>query len=365
MASALTPARRAVPRIVIGLIAVGSLTLATVPAAASPEDPETSAEAAALVSERAHDLEVVAEQFNEAREQLRASQDAAAQAARDVAAAEATLAAAREQVRSVARGAWTGDRLTTLSAMLTADSPDELLDRVGTLQAIADHTNGVLGGAVQATDSAAAARSAAERTQAEAAALLDRVAAQQADLDRQVATFQAVYDRLAAEEQRAAREAAERHAAEETSAEAPTPGPSEGSSGETAPAAAPAPAPWVAAAGGAARTAVDTALAQLGEPYVWAAAGPDAFDCSGLVQYAYAAAGVRLPHSSTMQSQLGTPVSRSQLQPGDLVFFYSPVSHVGIYVGDGQMVHASTYGQPVKVAPIDAMGGYNSARRIG
>ena len=66
-----------------------------------------------------------------------------------------------------------------------------------------------------------------------------------------------------------------------------------------------------------------------------------------------------------MQSQMGTPVSRSQLQPGDLVFFYSPVSHVGIYVGDGQMVHASTYGQPVKVASIDAMGGYNSARRIG
>ena len=268
MASALTPARRAVPRIVIGLIAAGSLTLTTVPAAAGPEDPETSAEAAALVAERAHDLEVVTEQFNEAREQLRASQDAAAQAARDVAAAEATLAAAREQVRSVARSAWTGDRLTTLSAMLTADSPDELLDRVGTLQAIADHTNGVLGGAVQATDSAAAARSAAERTQAEAAALLDRVAAQQADLDRQVATFQAVYDRLAAEEQRAAREAAERHAAEETAA-APTPAPSAGSSGGTAPAAAaPAPAPRVAAAGGAARTAVDTALAQLGDPYV-------------------------------------------------------------------------------------------------
>jgi peptidoglycan DL-endopeptidase CwlO len=365
MASALTPARRAVPRIVIGLIAAGSLTLATVPAAASPEDPETSAEAAALVAERAHDLEVVTERFNEAREQLRVPQDAAAQAARDVAAAETALAAAREQVRSVARGAWTGDRLTTLSAMLTADSPDELLDRVGTLQAIADHTNGVLGGAQQATDAAAAARSAAERTQAEAAALLDRVAAQQADLDRQVATFQAVYDRLAAEEQRAAREAAERHAAEETAA-APTPAPSEGFSGGTAPAAAaPAPAPRVAAAGGAARTAVDTALAQLGDPYVWAAAGPDAFDCSGLVQYAYAAAGVRLPHSSTMQSQMGTPVSRSQLQPGDLVFFYSPVSHVGIYVGDGQMVHASTYGQPVKVASIDAMGGYNSARRIG
>ena len=361
MASAPTPARRAVPRIVIGLIAAGGLALTTVPAAASPEDPETSAEAAALVAERAHDLEVVTERFNEAREQLRAGQDAAAQAARDVATAEAAVAAAREQVRSVARGAWTGDRLTTLSAVLTADSPDELLDRVGTLQAIADHTNGVLGGAVQATDTAAAARSAAERTQAEAAALVDRVAAEQADLDRQVATFQAVYDRLAAEEQRAARAAAERHAAEEAAAAQQQ----RAAEVPAAAAPAPAPAPRVATAGGAARTAVDTALAQLGDPYVWAAAGPDAFDCSGLVQYAYAAAGVRLPHSSTMQSQMGTPVSRSQLQPGDLVFFYSPVSHVGIYVGDGQMVHASTYGQPVKVASVDAMGGYNSARRIG
>jgi cell wall-associated NlpC family hydrolase len=65
-----------------------------------------------------------------------------------------------------------------------------------------------------------------------------------------------------------------------------------------------------------------------------------------------------------MQSTMGTPVSRAALQPGDLLFFYSPVSHVGIYVGNGQMVHASTSGVPVKVASIDSMGSYNSARRI-
>jgi cell wall-associated NlpC family hydrolase len=109
---------------------------------------------------------------------------------------------------------------------------------------------------------------------------------------------------------------------------------------------------------------VNTALAQVGDPYVWGAAGPDAFDCSGLVQYAYAAAGIALPHSSAMQSTMGTPVSRSQLQPGDLLFFYSPVSHVGMYIGNGQMVHASTSGSPVKVASVDYMPSYNSARRI-
>ncbi|MGK5174076.1 C40 family peptidase, partial [Geodermatophilus sp. CPCC 205761] len=129
-------------------------------------------------------------------------------------------------------------------------------------------------------------------------------------------------------------------------------------------AAAPAPAAPVVAGSAAAQRAVDTAMAQRGDPYVWAAAGPDAFDCSGLVQYAYAAAGVRLPHSSRMQSTMGAPVSRADLRPGDLVFFYSPVSHVGIYIGNGQMVHASTYGQPVKVASVDSMGGYHSARRL-
>ena len=105
-------------------------------------------------------------------------------------------------------------------------------------------------------------------------------------------------------------------------------------------------------------------MAQLGDPYVWAAAGPDAFDCSGLTQYAYAAAGIQLPHSSSMQSTMGSPVPRSALVPGDLVFFYSPVSHVGIYIGNGQMVHASTSGEPVKTASVDSMPSYNSARRI-
>ena len=120
----------------------------------------------------------------------------------------------------------------------------------------------------------------------------------------------------------------------------------------------------VAGGSGAAQTAVRTALAQVGDPYVWGAAGPDAFDCSGLMQYAYSAAGISLPHSSRMQSTMGVPVSRAALQPGDLLFFYSPVSHVGMYIGNGQMVHASTSGQPVKIASVDYMPSYHSARRI-
>lgn len=127
----------------------------------------------------------------------------------------------------------------------------------------------------------------------------------------------------------------------------------------TAVAAAPVAAPTTAA-----QIAVDTALAQQGDPYVWGGAGPDSFDCSGLVQYAYAAAGIQLPHSSSMQSTMGTPVAYSDLQPGDLVFFYSPVSHVAMYIGNGQIVQASTYGQPVSVTYLAYMPDFNSARRL-
>jgi cell wall-associated NlpC family hydrolase len=120
----------------------------------------------------------------------------------------------------------------------------------------------------------------------------------------------------------------------------------------------------VVAATPAAQVAVNTALDQLGDPYVWGGAGPDSFDCSGLTQFAYAAAGISLPHSAEMQSTIGTPVARADLQPGDLVFFYSPVGHVGIYIGNGQMVHAPTSGDVVRVANVDDMWDYNSARRL-
>jgi cell wall-associated NlpC family hydrolase len=120
----------------------------------------------------------------------------------------------------------------------------------------------------------------------------------------------------------------------------------------------------VAAPNHAAQVVVDTALAQQGKAYVWAGAGPNVFDCSGLTQFAYAAAGVGLPHSSRTQSTMGTPVARADLRPGDLIFFYSPVGHVGIYIGNGQMVHAPTSGSVVHVTSVDKMPGYNTARRL-
>ena len=111
------------------------------------------------------------------------------------------------------------------------------------------------------------------------------------------------------------------------------------------------------------KAAMTNALAKLGKPYRWGAVGPNAFDCSGLVKWSFGQAGRSLPRTSRAQAGAGTPVSRANLQPGDLVFFYKPISHVGIYIGNNKIVHASRSGQPVKISDMSRMK-FNRAVRI-
>jgi len=106
--------------------------------------------------------------------------------------------------------------------------------------------------------------------------------------------------------------------------------------------------------------AVRAAESKLGSPYVYGAAGPDAFDCSGLVQWAYKQAGLNLPRTSYDQAAAGVAVAQSDLQVGDVISFYGG-SHSGIYAGNGNVIHASTAGQPVKLAPVSSMP-YDGAR---
>jgi cell wall-associated NlpC family hydrolase len=335
-------APRRLSRIRSGLLvgAAVALTVTALPGGASAAPSAgPAAQTAQLVADASHQLEVVTEQVNEAKVELEQQQAAAATADQAAADAQAQLAALEPQIRQLARSAYTGDSFSRLDAMLTSSSADEFVHQLGTLDAIAGHTNQQVAEVASAADVAKKAQTTAVEAQAGAQKSYDDIAAQQKDLQAKIADYQRQYAALTAPQQQQVLAA---------------------HSGDTQ-----AVPSGVVAASGAAQKAVDTALAQVGDPYVWGASGPDAFDCSGLTQYAYSAAGVSLPHSSSSQSRMGTPVSRDQLQPGDLVFFYSPVSHVGMYIGNGQMVHASTSGQPVKVASLDSMGGYNSARRIG
>jgi len=110
--------------------------------------------------------------------------------------------------------------------------------------------------------------------------------------------------------------------------------------------------------------ALQAALSRRGDPYVWGAAGPGAFDCSGLVVWAFAQEGITLPHFTGDQWNSGVHVSRADLEPGDLVFFFADISHVGIYLGDGLMVDAPDFGEVVRVEPV-FWADYVGAVRIG
>lgn len=108
--------------------------------------------------------------------------------------------------------------------------------------------------------------------------------------------------------------------------------------------------------------ALEAGMTKLGAPYSWGAAGPDAFDCSGLVLWAYQQQGITVPRTSQAQMAGGTPVSQAELQPGDVVGFYPGATHVGIYAGNGMILHASDYGIPVQVVPMDTMPFYGARR---
>jgi cell wall-associated NlpC family hydrolase len=332
MARPSRPVRRPLnpSRALLTLVVAGGVALAPLPATAAPDEPDTSREAAALVATKGHELEIVSERVNEARERLKQQQAAAKQAAAEVEKALAALDAAREQVRVVARGAYTGSQLTAIQVLLASESPEDLLNRVGTLNTIARYNGGVLGDATEADAAARQARKTADAAATKATALVRTVTSQQKSLDRQVEEYKADYRRLVAKEE-AAREAA-RQAAERAARDA-----SERASRAT-------------------RSAPTThsAPARVSAPSVSAGSGG-----SGAAR-----AAVSLPHSSGMQSGMGYSVSRSAMAPGDLLFFYSPVSHVAMYIGNGQMVHASTYGVPVKVVPVSSMPGLVSVRRV-
>jgi cell wall-associated NlpC family hydrolase len=318
------------------LTAAAAGVLAPGPAAAAPS---TAAEARELVEQTAQQLTVIDEQVHEAELVVAGQQEAAATAAAQAAAANEALAAFEPQLRAIAQSGYTGKSQSRVQAFLTSESAAELVQQMTTLDLIASHTETIVAGVAAAQEAAAQAQAAADKAAADARAGLEELERQKAQLQQQIDSYQADFARLSAAERAAVAVAVAGPVLE-------------------APSLADLPV-----APGAVGTAISTALGKVGAPYVWGSSGPNGFDCSGLTRFAFAAAGISLPHSSRAQARLGVPVSRSELQPGDLVFFYSPISHVGIYIGNGMMVHARTFGVPVAVTSVD-MRGYAGARRI-
>ncbi|MGY1630827.1 C40 family peptidase [Geodermatophilus sp. SYSU D01186] len=322
-------------------LSVGAAAAVVLAPATAGATPTTAADAARLVEETGQQLTDLDEQVHSAQLLVAEQQQVAAAAAQTAEQAHAEVARYEPQLRAFAQSGWTSHSQSRVAAFLTGDSAADVVQQMTTLDLIASHTEGLLTEVAAAQDAAQEAQAQADAAAAQATAALAELERQKADVQARVDAYEADFERLSEEEQAAVT--------------ARLAGPA---------LAAPSTAAVVAAAPSEAVGAViRAALAQLGKPYVWGASGPEGFDCSGLTSFAYQAAGVSLPHSSRSQSQMGTEVPRAQLQPGDIVYFYSPVSHVGIYIGDGKMVHARTFGQPVAVTTVDQRG-YAGARRI-
>ncbi len=179
------------------------------------------------------------------------------------------------------------------------------------------------------------------------------------------AEAQQVYDRLSAEEQERLRKLEEQRQQEEAAREqatresaSPTPSPSTGAGDKSDP-----PPSSSGGGSGRAQQAVSYALAQVGKGYVMGTTGPSTFDCSGLMYAAYKQVGISLPRTSQAQFSAGTSVSKGDLQPGDLVFYYGGITHVGMYIGNGQIVHAANPRSGVVTAGVNSMP-YQGARRV-
>ncbi len=275
-------------------------------------------------------------------------------------AAKARLATYQGAVNKLAAAMYMGGRTDGLNAILTAASPQNLIDKLAVQRVMATEMALQMQGFRRANEQAVTVEEVSARSAAEAKAAADEAAAVRADLQRkqselqtQIGAVKARYAILTAAQQAAL--AAPAAVPPAVLAAAP-----EALMGDVASLAA-LPRPG-GGGSGAGATAVQAALTRLGSPYVWAASGPNAFDCSGLVQWAFQQAGVFLPHSSYALAAGGQPVSLDQMQPGDVVTQYSDASHVGIYIGDGMMVHASTYGIPVAVESVHSAPIYNVRR---
>jgi cell wall-associated NlpC family hydrolase len=276
-------------------------------------------------------LEVVVEQYNDVREDLAATRAKSAALTTRIAPLREAMQVHEVQVGGLAASAYRGGAVAEVNALLTITSPEQFADRLTMLQRLANQQSRALNALAQVRRNHESARGRA-----------DALAAAQRTQQRQLAEkkrhIQAKIRRL-----------------ENLRGTGRRWGSGGGGSAGLHDGYVPAYAP------GKAGAATKFAYAQLGKAYGWGADGPKAYDCSGLTSAAWRAAGVRLPHNSARQWQAVDPVSRAELRQGDIVFYYPDIHHVGLYVGDGKIIHAPTHGERVRVeamtyAPIYGYG---------
>ncbi|SDY21286.1 Cell wall-associated hydrolase, NlpC family [Micromonospora pattaloongensis] len=304
--------------ILAAALAAVAVLLAGAPAHAEPSVAEIEKQIDAAWQK----LEPVIERHNATRQQLAAKRKQADALDKKIRPLQIRVDSAMAKVSGLAARSYKSGNTAAINAVLSSGSPTTFADQLELLDRFARRQASDVRAVVELKDRYTA-------TKAPLDALVTQLTRAEADLARKKAGIDREIKRLQALRLKAYG--------------------SGGGIGSLRPAPCPATYP-----GGAAGTAVRFACAQIGKPYVWAAEGPDGYDCSGLTLAAWRQAGVQLPHNAAAQMEATTPVGRAELRPGDLVFYYADVHHVGMYVGNGWIVHASQTGVPIKMAKVDA-----------
>ncbi|HEX5995270.1 MAG TPA: NlpC/P60 family protein [Jiangellales bacterium] len=350
------------------LAAVAVAVVAVLPAAPAQADP-SAVDLQKQIDAAWQKLEPIIEQYNKVRSELAANKKRSAALSEKVEPLGRTVDLTRGRVQEIATSYYKGGSISTLNALLSSGSPTTFADQLEMLDRLAHSEQQQIislsdqqaryDDEKQAIDALIATQ---ERQQAE-------LAAKKKVIDAQIKRLEALQKQAAAAEADAAARAAAAKAEADAAAARAAAARAATTSTSTSPIKSTSslfiggqcPAVPITGSGG---VAAKTACLQIGEPYVWGADGPDSFDCSGLTQYAWNSAGVSLTHYTGAQWNEGTPVSRDNLRTGDLVFFYSDLHHMGIYVGNGLIVHAPHTGDVVRMAELANMS-YAGARRPG
>jgi cell wall-associated NlpC family hydrolase len=308
--------------------------LAVVPANLAQADPKPSlAEVSRRVDALNAKVDAVVEEYEQSKIALAAAARRAAVAKARVRAAQAQLEAIRKSMSSVAAAAYRSGGADQFVTLVSTSTPQTFLDRASSLDRIAAGQSAQLAAARVARHRLDVVQGDLVREEAAKNRVAAALAKSKRTIQASLAEQQHLLAGLKADERRRL-EAMRRAAAAAAAARASR---SRGFATYNGP------------ASGRAGVAVREAYRKLGSPYQWGAAGPSRFDCSGLTMWVWGKAGVSLPHSSQAQYSSGRHVSRGNLQPGDLVFFGSPIHHVGIYIGGGRMISAPHTGDVVKI----------------